>query len=147
MKKIYLYFILLVLPATLNAKVDYTYVEFKEAYQRGYTMDGDSVVFPDSSKCLYKDFVKGTCGSKWLTSDNCIGEGKVLENDKKCCEGLAPYLQDGGQKTCEKIDKIKNVERYQSKMVWFALIFPVLLILIALLTWVMRRRAKKSQNL
>ena len=147
MKKNILFLICCLLTSFISqAAVDEYY---KHAIQRGYSLRGDSVIFPDKSTCLYKDFAEGRCGQKWMTTDYCVEEGKMVWDKDKCCEGLAPFLPDDtdGQMTCEKMDKIKNIDGYQSKMIWFALIFPVLLLIIAVMMFIMRRRARRNQNL
>jgi hypothetical protein len=122
---------------------------YKEAIQRGYMVRGDSVRFPDSTVCHYSDFVNGICGKKWLTKDYCVGEGKQVWDADKCCKGLQPFFVDKESDicTCEKTEKIQNIGGYQSKMIWMAVLFPGLLILIALSMYIMRGRAKRNQNL
>lgn len=100
---------LLIQSQFLNAAIDSKY---KEALQRGYTLDGDSVVFPDGTKCLLTDFNAGYCGLKWKSTDYCIPEGAYVWDDEKCCEGLEAYLPEGvmGQATCQPKEKITDEE-------------------------------------
>ena len=81
---------------------------YKECSQRGYQIEGDYCLFPDSTKCLLDDFNNGKCGEKWMTDDYCIPEGRYVWDSGRCCEGLIAYLPDGmaGQASCEKKSKV-----------------------------------------
>jgi hypothetical protein len=81
---------------------------FKEAMQRGYQIEKDSVVFPDGTKCLLADFNEGICGQGWMTTNYCIPEGNYVWDEDRCCKGLAPYLKGDGQATCQPIKKKKK---------------------------------------
>ena len=85
----------------LNAAINPIY---KECMQRGYSVDGDYCIFPDSTQCLLTEFNKKTCGQKWLTEDYCVEKGEYVWDSDKCCEGLIAYLPRGisGQATCQK---------------------------------------------
>ena len=76
---------------------------YKECMQRGYEIDGDFCVFPDSSKCLLDDFNAGKCGQKWMTDDYCVPQGQYVWDAETCCEGLVAYLPESvaGQATCQ----------------------------------------------
>ncbi len=95
-----LFFILLGISIQSHAAISPVY---KECMQRGYQVSGDSCVFPDGSKCSLESFNNGTCGEAFFTDDYCIPEGQVVWDENRCCEGLAPYLEEGvaGQPTCE----------------------------------------------
>ena len=77
---------------------------YKECSQRGYQIEGNYCVFPDSTKCLLEEFNSGECGKKWMTDDYCIPEGRYVWDSDRCCEGLVAYLPKGmaGQASCVK---------------------------------------------
>ncbi len=76
---------------------------YKECMQRGYDVNGDYCVFPDSSQCLIEKFNAGDCGQKWMTDDYCIPEGRYVWDEDRCCEGLVAYLPKdvAGQASCQ----------------------------------------------
>lgn len=102
--KFILLFSILVTSFSAFAMIDPYY---KEVMQRGYTTNGDSVVFPDGSTCSIADFNEGICGQQWMTKDYCIPEGGPVWDEDKCCVGLQAYLPEGmaGQATCVAIEK------------------------------------------
>jgi hypothetical protein len=80
---------------------------YKEVIQRGYELTpGDSVKFPDGSKCSVSQFNNGTCGQQWMSTDYCVAKGGAVWDANVCCEGLEPFLEEGtdGQSTCQPID-------------------------------------------
>lgn len=81
---------------------------YKECMQRGYTVSGDSCIFPDGSACDLESFNKGACGTEWLTDNYCIPEGEYVWDDEKCCEGTEAYLPEdvAGQARCVSIEEI-----------------------------------------
>ena len=90
--------------STLFAEVNPFY---KEVLQRGFEISpGDSVLFPDGTKCLIEDFNQKKCGQDWFNKPYCVSEGNKVWDTEVCCEGLAPYLAAGsdGQSTCQPID-------------------------------------------
>lgn len=127
--------------------------DYANAMERGYSISGDSVVFPNGSKCLLSEFNNGTCGQEWMTDDYCVPEGAYVWNDDKCCEGLEPYLKEGhdGQERCVKKRKNeKDVEEsswwndlMSNSMFWIGLLIPfILLIYIAISV----KKKIKNQN-
>ncbi len=128
--------------------------DYANAMERGYSISGDSVVFPNGSKCLLSEFNNGTCGQKWMTEDYCVPEGAYVWNNDRCCEGLEPYLKKGydGQKRCVKKQKDDEEKKEESSwwndlmsnsMFWIGLLIPfILLIYIAISV----KKRIKNQN-
>ncbi len=114
---------------------------YKECSQRGYQIDGNYCVFPDSSKCLLEDFNNGLCGKEWMTDDYCIPEGKYVWDSGRCCEGLVAYLPAGvaGQATCQPKSKVAVKKTFIDSYGGIALVVLVLIGLLLLL-----RRKKSS---
>ncbi|MFT7155318.1 MAG: hypothetical protein ACI8Q1_000319 [Parvicella sp.] len=79
---------------------------YKEVLQRGYELiPGDSVKFPDGSKCSISKFNEGLCGQQWKTKDYCVAIGGEVWDENVCCEGLETNLagDTDGQITCQPI--------------------------------------------
>jgi hypothetical protein len=115
---------------------------YKECSQRGYGIEGDYCVFPDSTKCLLEDFNSGQCGEKWMTDDYCIPEGGYVWDSGRCCEGLVAYLPEGmaGQASCQKKSKVMVKKTFFDS---YAGIGLVILSLIGILFF-LRRKNRKS---
>ncbi len=105
---------------TASAAIDDYY---KEVMQRGYAMDGDSVIMPDGSKCLLDDFNNGLCGKEFFDQPYCIPEGRYVWDDGKCCEGLIAYLPEGvdGQATCQKKGKVDFGIIIRNPILWLSI--------------------------
>jgi hypothetical protein len=86
---------------------------YKECMQRGYTVSGDSCIFPDGSACDLESFNEGACGTEWLTDEYCIPEGEYVWDDEKCCEGTDAYLPEdvAGQARCVSLDEIPGAKK------------------------------------
>jgi hypothetical protein len=95
---------------------------YKDAIERGYKLKNDSVLFPDGSLCLYKDFLENKCGQKWKTNDYCVPEGKPVWDTTRCCEGLVSFIlpASDGQTTCEKMPG----NELKSRLKWLWWLFP-----------------------
>jgi hypothetical protein len=96
--------------------------KYKEALQRGYQLEGDSVVFPDGTKCLMLDFNAGICGEIWMTENYCVPEGAYVWDNDKCCNGLEAYLPEGmaGQATCQPINKgLDEEDDFMNNFIYF----------------------------
>jgi hypothetical protein len=110
--------------------------DYKECLQRGYSLSGDSCVFPDGSACDLDAFNNGECGQEWMTDDYCVEEGEYVWDDDRCCEGLEPYLEKGvdGQATCEKISAggVDPDRGERNSMYWILLIAFIMLIIISI---------------
>ncbi len=106
---------------TASAAIDPVY---KEAMQRGYPIEGDSVVLPDGSKCLLEDFNNQLCGKEFFDKDYCVEEGSYVWDNDACCEGLVPYLPMGvdGQATCVKKGKVDFSETLRNPMLWVGIL-------------------------
>ena len=115
---------------------------YKECSQRGYQIDGDYCVFPDSTKCLIEDFNKGECGEQWMTDDYCIPEGRYVWDSEKCCEGLVAYLPEGmaGQATCQKKPEVMINKAFLDSPYWWGIGLTVLALLGALLLFRKKKR-------
>ncbi len=105
---------------------------YKHCIQRGYVVDGDDCVFPDSTRCLLTAFNEQHCGKQWFSKDYCIPEGTYVWDTDKCCDGLVAYLPDGvaGQATCRK-------QSFAGPSLW--MIAAVIIFLLALL-FILRKR-------
>lgn len=104
---------LLLLILALHVQLNFSMINpfYKEVIQRGYEiMPGDSVRFPDGSICSISAFNAHECGEDWMTNDYCIPQGRAVWDDNRCCEGLAPYLEEGvdGQATCQETTSEKE---------------------------------------
>lgn len=97
---------------------------YKEALQRGYAIDGDYVILPDSSRCLLDDFNNQRCGKDFFDLPYCVPEGKYVWDDNACCDGLAAYLPSGvdGQATCQKKGNIDFSETLRNPMLWIGIL-------------------------
>ena len=97
---------------------------FKEAMQRGYPIEGDSVVLPDGNKCLLEDFNNQVCGKEFFDQPYCVEEGKYVWDEDKCCEGLTSYLPAGidGQATCQKKGKVDFNETLRNPLLWLGIL-------------------------
>lgn len=73
--------------------------------ERGFTVQGDSCLFPDGSLCDLEAFNAQQCGQEWYAKPFCIPEGGYVWDGGNCCEGLQAYLPEGmdGQATCQKM--------------------------------------------
>lgn len=71
-----------------------------EALQRGYRIQGDSVVFPDSSACLLQAFNAGHCGQQWMTPNYCTPQGALARSPRSCCKGLTAVEDEQGRLYC-----------------------------------------------
>jgi hypothetical protein len=97
---------------------------YKEVMQRGYSIDGDSVVLPDSSKCSIDDFNNRLCGKEFFDLDYCVAEGNYVWDDEKCCKGLVAYLPEGvsGQATCRKKGKVDFSLVLRNPLLWLSIL-------------------------
>lgn len=113
---------------------------YQECMQRGYTVDGDSCVMPDGSKCFLEDFNTGACGSEFFEKEYCVPEGEYVW-DGPCCEGLVPYLPDdvAGQATCQPRSSKVLSQVKGTWMLWLLLGLVLIIIVVA------RRRRKKEE--
>lgn len=119
---------------------------YKECMQRGYSLSGDSCVFPDGTACDLEQFNNGECGQEWFTDDYCIPEGEYVWDDDKCCEGLEAYLPEGvdGQASCvktsyaEEVEEVKNEKAKKGPGYWIMLGSFILLIVLSV--YLKRRR-------
>ena len=121
MKKL-LFIILFITPSAFcTAAIDPYY---KEAMQRGYPIEGDSVVLPDSSKCLLDDFNNRLCGKEFFDQPYCIPEGSYVWDDDNCCDGLVSYLPSGvdGQARCKKKGQIDFSETLRNPFLWLGIL-------------------------
>lgn len=96
---------------------------YKEVIQRGYEHIGDTVIFPDGTKCSIGDFNNGICGKKWLTNDYCIEEGGYVWDENRCCEGLSPSQIEEGH-THSKCEKLNNKWDFNFFVFWIGLLIP-----------------------
>ncbi len=121
MKSVFVVFVFLLNIYTAKAMIDPFY---KEAVQRGYSMDGDSVILPDKSKCSIEDFNNRVCGKEFFDLDYCVPEGEYIWDEEKCCEGLVAYLQEGvdGQATCRKKGKVDFSEVLRNPLLWLGVL-------------------------
>jgi len=85
---------------------------YKECMQRGYSIDGEYCVFPDSSKCLLEQFNVNICGEEWFTDDYCVPENEPVWDAERCCDGLVAYLPDeaDGQPKCMNAKIVNAVD-------------------------------------
>jgi hypothetical protein len=115
---------------------------YKECLQRGYQIEGNHCVFPDSTKCLLESFNKGECGKEWMTDDYCIPEGNHVWDAERCCEGLVAYLPEGmaGQATCQRKSEVKLKNTFLDSYWGLGLVILILLVILLLL------RRKKRIN-
>ncbi len=129
--------------------------KYANATERGYQISGDSVVFPDGSKCDLDAFNEGTCGQKWMDIDYCVPEGKHVWNLDKCCEGLEPFLGKGkdGQPSCRKIKKKETDDQEDSSwfdnllnntLFWVGLILPF--IVLGIFAYSVKAKIKKRND-
>ncbi len=120
MKSILLPFILL-LSLTATAMIDPYY---KEAVQRGYRIEGDSVVLPNDTKCLIADFNNKRCGKEYFDQPYCVAEGNYVWDDNACCEGLKPYLPAGvdGQAYCKAKGQVDFSETLRNPFLWLGIL-------------------------
>ena len=97
---------------------------YKEAMQRGYPIEGDSVVLPDSSKCLLDDFNSRKCGKEFFDLPYCVPQGQFVWDDDACCKGLVPYLKSGvdGQATCRKKGQVDFSEILRNPFLWLGIL-------------------------
>ena len=126
-------------PFLTEAAIDPVY---KECSQRGYQLEGNYCVFPDSTKCLLEEFNNGKCGQKWMTDDYCIPQGQYVWDKGKCCEGLVAYLPEGmaGQASCQPKSKVMLKKTFFESFGGIALIVLALLGLLFFL----KRKNRKS---
>ncbi len=114
---------LLILTNTLTASaaIDPYY---KEALQRGYPVQADTVFLPDGSKCLLDDFNNQRCGKEFFDLEYCVPEGSPVWDDDVCCNGLVPYLADGvdGQETCRKKGQVDFSEILRNPFLWLGIL-------------------------
>ena len=119
--------------------------EIKECVQRGYATESGYCIFPDDSRCLYEEFNQGLCGQEFMIEDYCIGEGVLVWDQDKCCEGLMPYLSVRfGQPKCEQITLSKQIDSFVKHYMIIEIILSVLLIgifvaIIMLISWVIKK--------
>lgn len=150
MKTLIITFALFIMTTVAHSAIN---PDYANAMERGYQLSGDSVVFPDGSKCLLSAFNDGSCGQEWMTDDYCVPEGAYVWNGDKCCEGLEPYLKEGydGQERCVKKQKGDKEDDESSwwndlmsnSMFWIGLLIPfILLIYIAISV----KKRIKNQN-
>lgn len=97
---------------------------YKEALQRGFAVEGDSVLLPDGSKCLLEDFNNQKCGKEFFDQPYCVEEGNYVWDDNACCDGLVPYLPSGidGQTTCQKKGKVDFSEILRNPLLWLGIL-------------------------
>jgi len=97
---------------------------YKEAMQRGYRTEGDSVVLPDDTKCLIDDFNNKRCGEKYFNQPYCVPEGNYVWDDNACCEGLKPYLPAGvdGQAVCRAKGQADFSETLRNPLLWLGIL-------------------------
>lgn len=128
------------------AAIDPTY---KECMQRGYTLSGDSCVFPDGSACDLESFNNQECGTEWFTDDYCIPEGDYVWDEEKCCEGTEAYLPEdvAGQARCVDLEDIpregagKEPENSQAKKgIAYYVMLALFVILIIISIYLKRRK-------
>ena len=142
--------VVLIAPSLSYAAIDPKYAP---AYERGYEVFGDSVVFPDGSKCLLEAFNDGRCGTMWMDVDFCVAEGRYVWNEENCCDGLEAYLPEGytGQAKCVQKRKTESKAEdssnwydifLDSTMFWVGVLFPFLFL--AYLAFNVKRRIKKK---
>ncbi|MFK8103085.1 MAG: hypothetical protein AB8G15_11190 [Saprospiraceae bacterium] len=108
---------------------------YKHCMQRGYAVDGDYCVFPDSTRCLLTAFNEQRCGEQWFIEDYCIPLGAYVWDADKCCEGLVAYLPEGvsGQATCRKRASIVAPQNFAGPSLWIiagTIIFLLVLLFI-----------------
>jgi len=121
-----------------QAKVDPYY---KEVEQRGYKHFGDSVVFPDGSKCRILDFNEGICGLEWMTDNYCVEEGQVTWKKSKCCDELIA-VKKGDELVCEA--KPEEEGGFDFFMFWLGLALPF--IVFGYFTISVKRKIKKNKK-
>lgn len=120
--------------------------KYAAATERGYEVIGDSVQFPDSSKCSIDDFNSYSCGQKWYDVDYCVEKGKLVWNKKKCCDGLVATKQSSGNYTCES--EKKELSWYQklfdNGLFWIGLSLPFIFLLYISLS--VKRRIRNDNS-
>lgn len=116
---------------------------YKEVVQRGYSYANDTVTFPDGSKCSIKDFNEERCGTEWMTEDYCIPKGQYVWDKNKCCNDLAPYLEEGsdGQAVCMEKKSWWEVDLFSF---WLGLFIPFAFFGIIILS--VRKRLKQRNK-
>lgn len=120
----YLIVFLLIVSTSLEAAIDPIY---KDCLQRGYSINGDSCVFPDGSMCSLKNFNAQECGQAFYDIDYCVGEGSYVWDSDACCKGLKPYLPKGisGQSVCRTSTYVVQ-DRLSGSGLFYLLLFVVL---------------------
>jgi|SRR5690606_7165758 len=127
----YILLFLLLHSLSTSAKINPKYAN---AYERGYDVRNDSVIFPDGSKCLIEEFNNGACGFQWMDVEFCVEQGKSVWHEQNCCEGLSAQLspENDGQKKCVKKSKSKESHWWDfilnNTMFWIGVLFPFLVI-------------------
>lgn len=106
---------------TATAMIDPYY---KEAVQRGYRIEGDSVVLPNDTKCLIDDFNNKRCGKEYFDQPYCVAEGNYVWDDNACCEGLKSYLPAGvdGQAYCKAKGQVDFSETLRNPLLWLGIL-------------------------
>ena len=132
---------------------------YKECMQRGYQIQEDYCVLPDSSRCPITDFNDGVCGKEFKTENYCAKEGSFVWDGDKCCEGTTAYLKYGyiGQSTCQKISALEKT--YDKVSYWFGslishprfLLFVVIVLSLVIVPWfllfrLLRKKSKQVDN-
>ena len=121
MKSVSIVFVFLLNIITATAMIDPYY---KEAVQRGYRIEGDSVVLPNDTKCLIDDFNNRRCGKEYFDAPYCVAEGNSVWDDNACCEGLKPYLPAGvdGQAYCKAKGQVDFSETLRNPFLWLGIL-------------------------
>lgn len=116
---------------------------YHEVIQRGYSIIGDSVEFPDGSRCLIIDFNTGNCGEQWKTADYCVPKGGMVWEKHRCCAGLDYYLPAGTdtQATCQPV-----TASFHHQFLVTGLVIAVLLLLYLFFLRKARKVKKKNRT-
>ncbi|MEO1628694.1 MAG: hypothetical protein AAFV25_26335 [Bacteroidota bacterium] len=117
---------------------------YKECAQRGYSINGDYCIFPDSSQCLLEEFNEQKCGQKWFTENYCVEEGQYVWDEDRCCNGLVAYLPPGvaGQARCVPKHKAVQDQLMGGDSRWYGLLIALLLGALVVLRFQQNRRKK-----
>ncbi|MCG3168051.1 MAG: hypothetical protein POELPBGB_03851 [Bacteroidia bacterium] len=127
MKSASVLFVFLLCTMDISAMIDPYY---KEVMQRGYRIEGDSVVLPDDTKCLIDDFNNKRCGKEYFDMPYCVAEGNYVWDESACCEGLVPYLPPGveGQAICKAKGQVDFSIILRNPFLWLGILAFTILV-------------------